>query len=129
MIPTEKVEDSTVAHFRNWVNALIAKDPAMCNNAPDLGAAAIATVILGARSYREGKVFHFDPDTLTIHDGSSSWAKKWEKKSHAREESNHIAGWMAGDLGSTLEEPNYMRLAGPWVDGKDPQSNGRVQSR
>ncbi len=45
-----------------------------CNNAVDLAAAAITTVILGARSYREGKVYHFDSDTLTIHEGDSSWA-------------------------------------------------------
>ncbi len=77
---------------------------------------------LGAQSYRNGKVYHFDSDTLTVHEGGSDWAKKWEEKSHRREKPNHIAGWKAGDLGSVLEEPDYMKLAGPWVNGKDPAS-------
>jgi predicted dehydrogenase len=120
-IPVDKVKDATYAHFKNWIEAMVARDPAMCNNPTDLGAAAIVTVILGARSYREGKIFHFDPDTLTIHDGDSSWAKAWEARSAARQKPNHIAGWSAGDHGSVLEEPDHMKLAGPWIDGKDPQ--------
>lgn len=119
-IPTEAVEDTTYAHFKNWVEAMVADDPSLCNNDPALGAAAITTVILGARSYREGKVFHFDDETLTVHDGSSEWAKGWEERSRKRGKPNHIAGWNAGDYGSTLEEPDYMKLAGPWKDGRDP---------
>jgi predicted dehydrogenase len=119
-IPCESVEDSTHAHFKNWIEAMLAKDQQKCNNPVDLAAAAIATVILGARSYREGKVFHFDADTLSIHEGDSSWAKRWEAKSRNRDKPNQIPGWMAGDQGSLLREPEYMNLAGPWVDGKDP---------
>lgn len=119
-ISTEEVTDTTYAHFQNWIDAMVANDPAMCNNDPELGAAAITTVILGARSYREGKVFHFDDQTHTIHDGNSSWASQWEEKSRARSKPNHIPGWTAGDHGSLLEEPDYMKLAGPWKDGKDP---------
>ena len=119
-VEAEKVEDSTYEHFKNWIEAMIAKDPQKCNNAVDLGAAAITNVLLGARSYREGKVYHFDSDKLEVHDGDSSWAKKWEAKSHAREKPNHIPGWTAGDTGSLLTEKDYMSLAGPWVDGKDP---------
>lgn len=119
-IPVGKVEDTTYDHFRNWIEAMVAGDPAMCNNPTDLGAAAIITVILGAQSYREGKIFQFDPETLTISDGSSSWASDWEAKSAERQKPNHIAGWSAGDHGSMLEEPNHMKLAGPWVGGIDP---------
>ncbi len=119
-IQAETVKNTTYAHFKNWLEAIEANDPQMCNNPADLGAAALATVILGAQSYREGKVFHFDPDTLTIHDGGSGWAKKWEEKSRRREKPNHIAGWKAGDYGSVLEEPDYMKLAGPWTNGQDP---------
>lgn len=122
-IPVGKVEDTTYAHFSNWIDAMEAGDPAMCNNPTDLGAAAIVTVILGARSYREGKIFHFDDKTLQVHDGDSSWAKGWEQKSADRMKPNHIAGWSAGDHGSVLEEPDHMKLAGPWVDGKDPQQS------
>ena len=114
------VEDTTYAHFKNWVEALVADDPSLCNNDPELGAAAVSTVILGARSYREGKVFHFDGEQLEIHSGDSSWAQAWEDRSRQRGKPSHIAGWRAGDHGSTLEEPDYMRLAGPWTNGQDP---------
>ncbi len=119
-ISTTPVKDTTYAHFKNWIEAMVAGDPSLCNNDPALGAAAITTVILGARSYREGKVFHFDDETLSIHDGDSSWAKGWEQRSKERGKPNHIAGWNAGDHGSLLEEPSYMKLAGPWEDGVDP---------
>ena len=121
-IASKKVTDTTYEHFRNWIEAMIAKDPMKCNNTVELGAAAITTVLLGARSYREGKVYHFDADDLTVHDGDSSWAKKWEAKSHARAKPNHIPGWTAGDSGSLLKDPEYMNLAGPWIDGKDPST-------
>lgn len=117
---TEAVKDTTHAHFGNWIEAMVAGDPSLCNNDPALGAAAITTVILGARSYREGRVFHFDGDTHTIHDGSSEWARSWEERSARRGRPAHIPGWKAGDYGSQLEEPGYMKLAGPWKDGKDP---------
>ena len=120
-IPVVKAEDTTSAHFKNWIEAMMARDPGMCNNPADLGAAAIVTVILGTRSYHEGKIFHFDPDTLTIHDGDSNWAKAGEAQSAARQKPNYIAGWSAGDHGSVLEEPDHMKLAGPWIDGKEPQ--------
>ncbi|MCA9178849.1 MAG: Gfo/Idh/MocA family oxidoreductase [Planctomycetales bacterium] len=119
-IKTEKVQDTTYAHFKNWIEAMVAKDPQHCNNPTDLGAAAIANVILGARSYREGRVFHFDADKMSFGDGDSSWASMWEEKSRRRDKPSHIAGWSAGDLGSELEEPEYMKLGGPWKDGKDP---------
>ncbi|QDT63375.1 Inositol 2-dehydrogenase [Calycomorphotria hydatis] len=119
-IKVDKVDNTTYAHFANWLDAIAAEDPQMCNNNPELGAAAIAVVILGAMSYRHGKVYHFDSENLTYGDADDSWAKKWEAKSHARAEPNHIPGWKAGDMGSTLEEPDYMKYAGPWIDGKDP---------
>lgn len=119
-IKTEQVSDTTYAHFSNWVDALEANDPSLCNNDPALGAAAITTVILGAKSYREGKVFHFDDETLTFGEGNGDWAAQWEKRSAERGKPNHIAGWHAGDKGSVLEEPDYMKLAGPWKNGQEP---------
>ncbi len=117
-----KIEDTTYAHFKNWIDAIVANDPSMCNNDPALGAAAITTVILGARSYREGKIYFFDHESMTVKEADSSWAKGWEKRSQMRGKPNHISGWHAGDTGSILEEPEYMKLAGPWVDGKEPGS-------
>ena len=120
-IETAQVKDTTYAHFKNWVEAMVANDPSMCNNDPELGAAAITTVILGAQSYRQGKIFHFDDSDYAVHDANDSWATNWEKRSAERGKPNHIKGWSAGDLGSVLEEPDHMKLAGPWVDGKPPE--------
>jgi predicted dehydrogenase len=110
-----------LAHFGNWLDAIEARDPAKCNCPVDLGASAVAAVILGARSYREGRAFHFDPKTGPT-DADSSWADKWEKISTSRGKPKHIPGWTAGDQGSVLEEPEYMALAGPWKNGQPPTS-------
>ena len=80
-------------------------------------------MILGARSYREGKAFFVDQDSLTVKEADESWAQQWEQRSHERGKPNHIAGWTAGDHGSVLEEPEYMKLAGPWKDGKAPEES------
>jgi hypothetical protein len=122
-IAVGKVKDTTYDHFKNWVDAMVADDPMLVNNNPELGAAAITTVILGAKSYREGRAFMVDKDTLEIKDADTSWAESWENRSHERGSANHIAGWTAGDHGSVLEEPKYMNLAGPWKDGKAPEDS------
>ena len=120
-IEVGEVKDTTYAHFKNWLEAIRADKPAACNNPPDLGAAAIVTVILGAKSYRDGKVFFFDPEKQTYSDVDPGWAKSWETVSHARGKAKHVPGWKAGDYGSTLEEPDYMALGGPWVNGQAPE--------
>ena len=120
-ISTEAIEDTTYAHFKNWIEAMLADDPSMCNNDPLLGAAAITNVILGAQSYRQGKVFFFDEEEMVVHDADSTWATNWEKISAERGKAKHIPGWTAGDHGSVLEEPDHMKLAGPWIDGKPPE--------
>jgi len=117
---TLKKNDTTYLHFKNWLDAMAAGKPEMCNNTPDLGAAAVVTVILGAMSYRNGKVYHFDAASGTYSDGSPAWAKKWETLSKERGTPKHVPGWHAGDTGSTLKPEAYMTLAGPWVGGKDP---------
>ena len=124
-IKTEKVKDTSYAHFKNWIEAMVAGDPSLVNNDPALGAAAITTVILGAQSYRQGKVFHFDDSSLKIEDASERWARQWEERSKKRGEPNHIPGWSAGDTGSRLVEPEHMKLAGPWVGGIAPEQRRR----
>ncbi len=114
--------DTTFLHFKNWLTAMEAGNPNLCNNTPELGAAAVATVILGAMSYRFGKVYHFDEATGRYTDGDDSWAKKWEGLSKQRAKPMHVPGWSAGDTGSTLRPDPYMDLAGPWVNGVDPSS-------
>jgi hypothetical protein len=32
-----------------------------------------------------------------------------------------VAGWKAGDYGSLLKPPQWMKLAGPWTGGKPPE--------
>jgi len=115
------IENTSKAHFENWLEAIETGSQTMCNNPPDLGAAAIVVVNLGARSYREGKVFHFDHETMTVSEGDSSWADRWEKMSLERAEPKHIAGWCGGDRGSRLEEPDHQTLEGPWINGVPPE--------
>ncbi len=115
-----KIKDTTYAHQENFVECCLNDAPGDVNCPPDLGAAAIITVNLGSRSYREGKVFHFDPKTQTVSDGDDSWANQWESMSKQRAKPHHIAGWNAGDKGSLLIDPEYQSLEGPWIDGKDP---------
>jgi predicted dehydrogenase len=122
-IKAEPCPDHDYVHFKNWIEAIQANDPSRCNNTPELGAAAVSTVILGARSYREGRVFHFDPQT-GISDGDASWAARWEQRSRERGKPEHIPGWKAGDYGSTLENPPHMALAGPWLNGQPPGAAG-----
>jgi len=117
------VENTSLTHFTNFVESARAGDPAAVNCSPELGAAAMCIVKLGSRSYREGKAFHFDRESLSFGPGDGSWAKRWEQKSEAREKPNHVAGWHAGDKGSKLIPKDYQKLAGPWVDGKPPASS------
>ena len=111
---------TTKLHFQNWLTAMEANDPNACNNPPDLGAAAVTTVILGAMSYRNGKVYHFDAERGRYTDGSPAWADRWEALSKHRGQPRHVPGWQAGETGSELKPKPYQSLAGPWIDGKDP---------
>jgi predicted dehydrogenase len=124
-IKSERVEvgpggDTSFAHFGNFVDCVKADDPSKVNCSPELGAAAMVVVKLGASSYREGKVYHFNPETLEYSDGNDSWAKQWEQMSYDRAAAKHVPGWHAGDKGSKLIAPDYQKLEGPWIDGKDP---------
>ncbi|WP_437205996.1 Gfo/Idh/MocA family protein [Planctomicrobium sp. SH664] len=125
---TAKGGDPTLSHFANWIDAIEAGEPGLCNNTPEKGAAALAAVILGAQSYRQGIVYNFDPEAgssnafLDAQNGKS-WAKKWETVSAERGKAVHIPGWKAGDYGSTIVDPPYMSLAGPWVNGKPPEKS------
>jgi|GEM_PF-3392120 len=119
--PLVEVEDTNYAHFKNGVEAMVASDPRMCNNPADLRVAAGVTVILGTHSYHEGKIFHFGPGTLTIQNGDSSLVKSGEARWALRQKPNGLAGWTAGHHSSVLDEAGHMRLAGPWIDGKESQ--------
>jgi predicted dehydrogenase len=115
-----KIDDTSYLHFKNFCDAVAAEDPALVNCSPDLGAAAMVIVKLGSESYRQGKVFHFDSQTMTVSDGNPSWAKVWEQLSAQGGPARHVPGWKAGNTGSVLHPEEYQKLAGPWVDGVDP---------
>lgn len=119
-IEAGEVEDTSRAHMGNFVDAVLANDPSAVNNPPDMGANAVTTINLGARSYREGKVFFIDPATRRISTSDPGWSKKWEEMSRNRARPNHLPGWHAGDTGSLITPPEQMNIAGPWIDGKDP---------
>jgi len=114
------LEDTSYLHFKNFIDAVEAGRPEMVNCSPELATPAMVIVKLGSQSYREGKVFHFDADTLTISDGSPSWAKGWELLSAEGGPARHVPGWKAGDSGSLLHPEDYQKLAGPWTNGVDP---------
>ncbi len=118
----DKPSNLNRAHFENWLEAIQANAPQLCNNQPDLGAAAVVLVNLGARSYRQGKIYRFDDQTMSVSEADGSWAKGWEQRSAKRGEAAHIPGWHAGDKGSKLVEPDYQNLEGPWIGGRDPAS-------
>ncbi len=105
-------------HFKNFLDAIRANKPEMVNNSPEVGAAAVVTVNLAVRSYREGKAFFFKDGKVL--EADASFTRQWEKMSKERAKPRHVSGWTAGDKGSLIESPDYMNLAGPWVDGKDP---------
>ncbi|MBX9578788.1 MAG: Gfo/Idh/MocA family oxidoreductase [Gemmataceae bacterium] len=87
---------------------------------PELGAAAFSTVNMGVLSYRFGKALMWDKEKRTPRDADASWAARWEARSKKRGKPNHVMGWHAGDTGSLLTPPDYQKLEGPWVDGRDP---------
>jgi predicted dehydrogenase len=119
-IEAGRLENSSLTHFQNFCDAAIAGKPKDVNCSPELGAAAMVVVKLGSESYRQGKAFHFDAETLTVSEAGPSWAAGWEKMSHDRATPKHVSGWAAGDKGSVLFPRRHQRLAGPWINGVDP---------
>jgi predicted dehydrogenase len=88
---------------------------------PELGAAAFTTVAMGVKSYREGKALFWDKGMRQVTPADATWAERWEKRSHERGTPAQVQGWLpAKTEGSVLEPEDYQKLAGAWVDGKDP---------
>ena len=87
---------------------------------PELGAAAFTTVNMGVQSYRQGQVLFWDRERRRPAVGDASWATRLERKSRDRGRPTQVMGWTGENRGSTLEPPEYQRLAGPWTDGRDP---------
>lgn len=118
-IPPQRRDGQTRAHWENFIECVRTRNPET-NNPPELGAAAFTLINMGVISYREGRVLFFDKENRKPVNANASWAQKWEKRSHERGECSHIQGWKAGDKGSVLIPAEYQKLAGPWINGKDP---------
>lgn len=118
-VPGKIERDETPDHWRNFLECVRSRNHET-NNTPELGAAAIATVNMGTTSYREGRALFFDKATRKVSNADASWAKNWEKRSHERGKPNQVIGWKAGETGSLLVPPDYQKLEGPWINGKDP---------
>jgi predicted dehydrogenase len=116
----------TEALWENFLHCVRAGDRATMSP-PELGAAAFTTVAMGVQSYREGRVLFWDKEKRQPLPADASWAERWEKRSHARGKPNQVIGWHGGDSGSIVAPPDYQKLGGPWVNGKDP-ANGSTTS-
>jgi predicted dehydrogenase len=121
--PPKGREADTEALWRDFLAKVRERNSAtLCP--PELGAAALTTIALGVQSYRQGQVLFWDKDRRQPALADGSWARRWEQRSRQRGKPNQITGWSAGNTGSVLEPPEYMKLAGPWTNGKDPAAAG-----
>jgi predicted dehydrogenase len=120
--------DMTYALWTNYLEC-VKKGEQGTLSTPELGAAAFTTVNMGVLSHRNDEVLYWDKEARKPVKGDGSFAKNWEKRSEGRGKPNQVMGWKAGDTGSTLQlndkEKEYMKLAGPWVDGKDPADGAK----
>jgi predicted dehydrogenase len=87
---------------------------------PELGAAAFTTVNMGVLSYRQGRALFWDAEKRQPITADASWAARLEQRSKKRGHPDQIIGWQGGDTGSVVIPPDYQKLGGAWVDGKDP---------
>lgn len=115
-------QNDTRALWDHYIECIRSRNPETRCTA-DLGYAAIATVNMGVDSYREGKALFFDKNSGMVKEADKSWAAQWEARSHKRGKPAQIIGWKAGDTGSTLTPPDYQKLEGDFIDGKDPADN------
>ncbi len=114
-----KSGNATYALWENFLDCVRARKRDTLST-PELGAAAFTTVNMGVQSYRNGKVLFWDKSRRVVQEADASWATKLEARSKVRGKPNQIIGWKGGDSGSVLVPPEYQKLEGPWIDGKDP---------
>jgi hypothetical protein len=120
LVKPEQPRDDTRALWDHFIECVRSRNPETLCPAK-LGYAAIATVNMGVQSYRDGKALFFDKATGEVKPADASWAARWEERSKLRARPNQVQGWKADPLaGSTLTPPDYQKLEGDWVGGKDP---------
>jgi len=129
-VHTFKNDKSGNATYALWENFLqCVRDRKRETLCPvELGAAAFTTVAMGVQSYRFGKVLFWDKEGRKPTEADASWASRWEARSKKRGKPNHVMGWHGGDKGSVVKPPEYQKLEGPWVDGKDPAEKSSTRS-
>ncbi len=118
----DKKGNATYALWENFLECVRKRNRETLST-PELGAAAFTTVAMGVQSYRTGKIYFWDAEKRTTREADSSWADRLEARSKKRDKPSQIIGWQGGDSGSTLTPPDYQKLAGPWIGGKDPAGN------
>jgi predicted dehydrogenase len=113
-------DGDTRALWEHFLECIRSRNPdTLCP--PELGYAAIATVNMGVQSYREGRAYFFDKETGHVRQADSSWAAKWEERSHLRGRPSQVPGWQASrEEGSVLYPRPYQKLEGDWINGQDP---------
>ncbi len=114
-----KTGNATYALWENFLECVRARNRETLST-PELGAAAFSTVNMGMLSYRQGKCFFWDKSKRAPTEADASWASRLEARSKKHDKPSQIIGWQGGDSGSTIEAPEYQKLGGPWVNGKDP---------
>lgn len=123
-VGADRPKDETRAHWENFLQAINNADQQACNNPPDLGAAAVTTVTMGAESYRYGKVYEWDAKAGKPVSSGAEYAQMWETMSKQRSTPRHIPGWDPYDkdpLFSRQVPNDYQALEGPWPDDQtDP---------
>jgi predicted dehydrogenase len=123
-VEAPRPEDETYAHWENFLAAIEKDDQQACNNPPDLGAAAVTTVTMGAESYRFGQVYDWDAEKGKPVPSSRAYADMWEAMSKKRSAPRHVPGWDPYDKDPMFSRqiPNdYQKLEGPWPDNQtDP---------
>jgi len=128
-VSAPKADDETYAHWENFLAAIAAGDQQLCNNPPDLGAAAVTTVTMGAESYRFGKVYEWDAEAGKPVASSPAYAAMWEGMSKERSAPRHIPGWDPYDKDPMFSRqiPNdYQALEGPWPDDQTDPAAGQL---
>jgi hypothetical protein len=123
-IPGEYVDchpprDDTAALWENFLSCVRSRNRETLST-PELGAAAFTTVAMGVQSYRNGQALYWDKEQRKPILADKRWASNWEARSKKRGKPSQIIGWHAGEAGSLLIPPNYQKLEGPWINGKDP---------
>jgi predicted dehydrogenase len=117
--PSTKQNGDTTVLWENFLKCVRDRNRDTLST-PELGAAAFTTVAMGVKSYRDGQALFWDKDRRQPVQADKTWAENWEKRSKEHGKPNQVMGWNAGETGSLLHPPYYQKLAGPWVNGKDP---------